>query len=59
LNVLEKLDMEYGELTDDEATFVVENSQAEIKILVQDASINEYLNTTNTYAQFYVFVRIK
>ena len=55
----EKLDMEYGELTDEEATFVVENSQAEIKIVVQDASINEYLNTTNTYAQFYVFVRIK
>ena len=53
------INRDYGEITDTEATFTVENTQAKIKIIVQDASIYEDYNGTNTYAQFYVFVEIK
>lgn len=53
------LNRDYGEITDTEATFTVENTQAKIKIIVQDASIYEDYNGTNTYAQFYVLVEIK
>jgi MFS family permease len=48
-----------AEISNEEATFSIENDQVKLTIVVQDVNINDSFNQTYYYANFYILVQFK
>lgn len=51
--------VEYSEMTQEEATFIQENSKVKMTLVVQSAYMGTSMNTTNYSAEFYVLIMFK